>query len=138
MIFTITSVIVFVFVIVMLVTILSIAEKKLLPQGDIRILINDDEDKSPTLKPGGTLLTALTSEKIFLPSACGGGGTCGMCTCQVKSGGGTILPTELSHISRADAKDDWRLACQVKVRENMNILIPEEIFNINKCECTVR
>ena len=138
MIFTITSVIVFVFVIVMLVTILSIAEKKLLPQGDIRILINDDEDKSPTLKPGGTLLTALTSEKIFLPSACGGGGTCGMCTCQVKSGGGTILPTELSHISRADAKDDWRLACQVKVRENMNIHIPEEIFNIKKWECTVR
>ncbi|MBC8213399.1 MAG: NADH:ubiquinone reductase (Na(+)-transporting) subunit F [Candidatus Marinimicrobia bacterium] len=138
MIITVASVVVFVFVIVLLVTVLSFAEKKLLPQGDVKILINKDEDKSPIVKPGGNLLTALTSEKIFLPSACGGGGTCGMCTCKVLSGGGKILPTELGHISRTEAKEDWRLACQVKVREDMDIHIPEEIFNIKKWECTVR
>jgi Na+-transporting NADH:ubiquinone oxidoreductase subunit F len=138
MIITITSVVVFVGIIFLLVTVLNTAEKKLLPQGDIKILINDDEEKSPILKPGGTLLSALTNEKIYLPSACGGGGTCGLCKCKVTSGGGQILPTELSHISRAEAKDNERLACQVKVREDMEIQIPEEIFNIQKWECTVR
>ena len=138
MVVTLASIVVFVLIIIILVAILNLAERKLLPQGEVRILINDDEEKSPKVQPGGTLLTALSGQKIFLPSACGGGGTCGMCTCKVLEGGGQILATELSHISRAEAKDNVRLACQVKVRESMNIQIPDEIFSIKKWECTVR
>ena len=134
----ISSIVVFTSVMLTLVYLLSVAEKKLLPQGDVRILINGDEEKSPTLKPGGTLLSALATQNVFLPSACGGGGTCAMCLCQVNSGGGQILTTELGHISRNDAKNNWRLACQVKVKENMDITIPDEIFNIQKWECTVK
>ncbi len=138
MIVTIASVLVFIAIILILVSILNLAEKKLLPQGKVKILINDDEDKSPTVKPGGTLLNTLTSLNIYIPSACGGGGTCGLCKVQVETGGGQILPTELNHISRSEAKEHWRLACQTKVREAMKIHVPEEIFNIQKWECTVR
>ena len=115
-----------------------IAEKKLVPQGDVKILINGNEDKSPTVKPGGTLLAALSAQNVFLPSACGGGGTCAMCKCQFHEGGGDILPTELTHISRSEAKENWRLACQVKVRNDMDIQIPDEIYSIQKWECTVK
>ncbi len=138
MLITLTSVIVFSAVILLLVLILTFAESKLLPQGAVKILINQNEDKSPTVNPGGTLLSALSAENIFIPSACGGGGTCAQCICQVHSGGGQILTTELNHISRKDAKDDWRLACQVKVRENMEITVPDKIFSIQQWECTVR
>ena len=138
MLITLTSVIVFSAVILLLVLILTFAESKLLPQGAVKILINQNEDKSPTVNPGGTLLSVLSAESIFIPSACGGGGTCAQCICQVHSGGGQILTTELNHISRKDAKDDWRLACQVKVRENMEITVPDEIFSIQQWECTVR
>ena len=138
MLITLTSVIVFSAVILLLVLILTFAESKLLPQGAVKILINQNEDKSPTVNPGGTLLSALSAESIFIPSACGGGGTCAQCICQVHSGGGQILTTELNHISRKDAKDDWRLACQVKVRENMEITVPDKIFSIQQWECTVR
>ena len=138
MLITLTSVIVFSAVILLLVLILTFAESKLLPQGAVKILINQNEDKSPTVNPGGTLLSALSAESIFIPSACGGGGTCAQCICQVHSGGGQILTTELNHISRKDAKDDWRLACQVKVRENMEITVPDNIFSIQQWECTVR
>jgi Na+-transporting NADH:ubiquinone oxidoreductase subunit F len=138
MIITLSSVIVFVIIIILLVTILNIAEKKLLPQGAVKILINGDNEKSPSVSPGSTLLTTLSNQKIFLPSACGGGGTCGMCTCKVHSGGGQILPTELNHVSRQEARENIRLACQVKVREDMDVQIPDEIFNIQKWECTVR
>ena len=134
----ISSIVVFTSVILILVYLLSVAEKKLLPQGDVKILINGDEEKSPTIKPGGTLLSALATQNVFLPSACGGGGTCAMCICQVNSGGGQILTTELGHISRSDAKDNWRLACQVKVKQDMEIQIPHEIFSIKKYECKVR
>ena len=138
MLITLTSVIVFSAVILLLVLILTFAESKLLPQGAVKILINQNEDKSPTVNPGGTLLSVLSAESIFIPSACGGGGTCAQCICQVHSGGGQILTTELNHISRKDAKDDWRLACQVKVRENMEITVPDKIFSIQQWECTVR
>ena len=138
MLITLTSVIVFSAVILLFVLILTFAESKLLPQGAVKILINQNEDKSPTVNPGGTLLSALSAENIFIPSACGGGGTCAQCICQVHSGGGQILTTELNHISRKDAKDDWRLACQVKVRENMEITVPDKIFSIQQWECTVR
>ncbi|PIE03528.1 MAG: NADH:ubiquinone reductase (Na(+)-transporting) subunit F [Acidobacteria bacterium] len=132
------GIIVFSFVILSLVGILTVLEKNLVPQGDVQLLINDDEEKSPQVSPGTTVLTALGSNGIFLPSACGGGGTCAMCKCQITEGGGEILPTELTHISRKEARDHWRLACQVKVKGPMKIHVPEEIFSIQKFNCTVR
>ena len=92
------SIIIFIAVIFFLVTIILLAEKKLVPQGNVKILINGDEDKSPTVKPGSTLLSVLSNQNVFLPSACGGGGTCAMCKCQINSGGGDILRTEFTHI----------------------------------------
>ncbi|RMF07690.1 MAG: NADH:ubiquinone reductase (Na(+)-transporting) subunit F [Candidatus Neomarinimicrobiota bacterium] len=133
-----SGIIIFTGLILILVLLLNLAEKKLLPQEEVTILINDDQDKAVQAMPGGTLLTTLARQNIFLPSACGGGGTCAMCKCQVLAGGGDILPTETNHINRKQAKEHWRLACQVKVKENMKIHIPEEIFNIRKWECTVR
>ena len=133
-----SSIIVFTIVIFFLVMLLTFAESKLLPQGEVEILINDNKEKSPRVNPGGSLLNILSQKGIFIPSACGGGGTCAQCICQVHNGGGEILTTELNHISRNDAKKDWRLACQVKVRENMKISIPDEVFSIQKWECTVK
>jgi len=124
-------------VIISLVLIINFAESKLLPQGDISILINDDSDSEVKTRPGSTLLSVLAGQTIFLPSACGGGGTCAMCKCQVLEGGGDILPTETGHISRSEAKENWRLACQVKVKQDMKIHVPEEIFSIQKWEATV-
>ncbi|MED5433840.1 MAG: NADH:ubiquinone reductase (Na(+)-transporting) subunit F [Candidatus Neomarinimicrobiota bacterium] len=135
---TLLSVLIFSGVILILVLMLNLAESKLLPQGDVSININGDDDKSLQVRPGSTLLSALATENIFLPSACGGGGTCAMCKCQVNEGGGEILPTEKGHISRAEAKENWRLACQVKIKENMKVHVPDEIFNIQKWDCTVR
>jgi len=131
------SIAIFSGVILLLVLILNFAESKLLPKGEVTIKING-EDKSITTRPGATLLSALGGENIFLPSACGGGGTCALCKCQVIDGGGDILPTETGHINRTEAKENWRLACQVKIKEDMNIHVPDEIFNIKKWECTVR
>jgi Na+-transporting NADH:ubiquinone oxidoreductase subunit F len=111
---------------------------RMLSEGEVLILINDDKEKSPTVPAGGTLLASLAGSQIFLPSACGGGGTCAMCKCQVFEGGGDILPTETTHISRAQADDHWRLACQVKVKENMKIKVPDEVFGVQKFNCTVR
>ena len=124
-------------VIISLVLIINLAESKLLPQGDVSILINDDSDSEVKTRPGSTLLSVLAGQTIFLPSACGGGGTCAMCKCQVLEGGGDILPTETGHISRSEAKENWRLACQVKVKQDMKIHVPEEIFSIQKWEATV-
>tara|TARA_B100000029_G_C17548592_1_gene949333 strand:+ start:646 stop:1875 length:1230 start_codon:yes stop_codon:yes gene_type:complete len=135
---TISSVFVFSLVILILVILLGVAEKKLLPQGDAKILINGDDEKSPTVKPGGSLLSSLAGHNVFIPSACGGGGTCSQCKCQVISGGGDILPTEVSHFSRSEIQDNYRLACQVKVKGDMKIKIPDEIFSIKKWVCTVR
>jgi Na+-transporting NADH:ubiquinone oxidoreductase subunit F len=106
-------------------------------KGDCKILINN-ETEPLTVAGGGTLLTALSNSKIFLPSACGGGGTCAMCKCQILEGGGDILPTETGLISRGEQKEHYRLACQVKIRQDMKIRIPDEIFKIQKFECTVR
>ena len=124
-------------VIISLVLVINLAESKLLPQGDVSILINDDSDSEVKTRPGSTLLSVLAGQTIFLPSACGGGGTCAMCKCQVLEGGGDILPTETGHISRSEAKENWRLACQVKVKQDMKIHVPEEIFSIQKWEATV-
>jgi len=133
----ITSVAVFSFVIILLVFILLQVKARVTQQGDCKIYINDE--KEPLSVPSGsTLLSTLSDSKVFLPSACGGGGTCAMCKCQVLEGGGDILPTETGLISRGEQKENVRLACQVKIRQDMKIRIPEEIFKIQKFECTVR
>jgi len=130
------SIAVFTGIVLVLVLILNFAESKLLPQSDMKITVNNEREI--LVRPGGTLLNALASDTIYLPSACGGGGTCAMCRCQVLDGGGEILPTETGHINRNDAKENWRLACQVKVKENMKIQVPDEVFSIQKWDCTVK
>jgi len=134
---TVAGILVFTGVIIALVLILNFAGSRLLPEGEVSIVINNDESSAIRTRPGRTLLSALSGESVFLPSACGGGGTCAMCKCQVFDGGGEILPTETGHINRVEAKDHWRLACQVKIKSDMKIHVPEEIFSIQKWECTV-
>ena len=131
------STFVFTGIILVLVVILNYATSKLVATGDVKILINGDDEKSITTPAGATLLQTLAAEKIFLPSACGGGGTCGMCTCVVEAGGGEVLSTEKPHLTRTEIKENVRLTCQIKVKSDMDIRIPEEIFNIQKWECEV-
>ena len=121
--------------ILVLVTILLVAKAKLLPSGKVKIKINGK--KEIEVETGSTLLTTLGNEKIFLPSACGGGGTCIQCECHVQSGGGEALPTEVPNFTRKQLAEGIRLACQVKVKEDMEITIPEEIFGIKKFEAKV-
>ena len=118
------AVLVFVSVIMALSFMLITARKKLVPQGNVKIIVNGDTENPLIASPGSTLLGALSDVNVFLPSACGGGGTCAMCECHVDSGGGDILPTELNHITRKEAAENMRLSCQVKVREDMEIRIP--------------
>lgn len=122
-------------IILALTLMLLFAKAQLIPSGDVSISINGEKDLST--KPGSTLLSTLSADGIFLPSACGGGGTCAMCKCQVIDGGGDILPTEVNYFTRKEVQEQWRLACQVKVREDMKINVPEEIFGIKKWECEV-
>jgi Na+-transporting NADH:ubiquinone oxidoreductase subunit F len=129
------SAIIFSVIIILLATMLMVAAKRLVKQGNVRLNINGERDVE--IEAGGTLLNALQDQQLFLPSACGGGGTCAMCKCQVHEGGGEILPTETGHIKRKDQKDNWRLACQVKVKEDMVVEVPEEVFGIKKWECEV-
>jgi Na+-transporting NADH:ubiquinone oxidoreductase subunit F len=118
--------------IILLVAVLSYAESKLVNKGKVKIIINDDEEKSPEVEAGGNLLATLANQNIFLPSACGGQGTCAMCTCQVLEGAGDPLPTEEGQLTRAQLKQNIRLACQIKVKNDLKIYIPEEIFkNLN-------
>jgi len=124
-------------VILVLVLALLAASNKLVSTGKVKVLINDDESKSLEVEAGSTLLNTLSSNGLLLPSACGGGGTCGVCRCQVVEGGGDLLPTEEGHISRKESKDHWRLSCQVKVKQDMRIQVPAEIFSIDKWECEV-
>ncbi len=130
------SIAIFLLVILVLVSILLYAKKKLSPSGEVTIDINKGNLKL-VVEPGNTLLGTLGAQKIFLPSACGGGGTCAMCKCQVHDGAGTILPTETGSFTRKEAQNNWRLACQVKVKEDMSMSIPQEILGIKKWECTV-
>jgi Na+-transporting NADH:ubiquinone oxidoreductase subunit F len=125
----------FLVVTLLLVGLLLYAKAKLSPSGKIKILINGE--RTLEVDGGSSLLTTLGNAGVFLPSACGGGGTCVQCKCQVMTGGGNILPTELPHFSRKQVADNWRLGCQVKVREDMEIKVPEEVFGIKKWECTV-
>ncbi len=130
------SVVVFLVIIMMLVSILLFAKKKLTPQGKVHIDINDGKKEFDT-DPGSTLLSTLSENELFLPSACGGGGTCGMCKCQVESGAGTILPTETGFFTRKEIQDNWRLGCQIKVKDNIKMYVPEEVMGIQKWECEV-
>jgi Na+-transporting NADH:ubiquinone oxidoreductase subunit F len=129
------SIVVFLVVMLLLVGVLIYARMKLVPQGRVNININDDKELE--VDPGSSLLTTLAVNGIFLPSACGGGGTCAMCRCQVLEGGGSILPTETGYFTRKEQQNHWRLGCQVKVRENLKIQVDPHIFGIKKWECEV-
>ena len=119
-----------------LVTMLLVAKEKLLPSGPVKLVINGEKDVE--VSSGDTLLTTLGNNKIFLPSACGGGGTCVQCRCQVLEGGGEILPTEEPHFTRKEISEGWRLGCQVKVKQDMKIEVPEEVFGIKKWQAKVK
>ena len=121
-----------------LVGLLLVARNRLVASGTVKILINDDESKAITTAAGGTLLATLANNGIFVPSACGGKGTCGVCKAHVYEGGGALLPTETSHVSRGEAREHVRLTCQVKVKEDMRIGLEPEIFSVRQWQCTVR
>ena len=124
-------------IVLILVLVILFAKSKLVASGDITIGINDDPEKAITTGAGGKLLGVLANSGIFVSSACGGGGSCGQCRVVIKSGGGDILPTELDHISKGDARKGCRLSCQVNVKNDMEIELDEEIFGIKKWECEV-
>ncbi|HNR42883.1 MAG TPA: NADH:ubiquinone reductase (Na(+)-transporting) subunit F [Bacteroidales bacterium] len=128
------SVVVFLIIILLLVMMLLFARDRLLPKGNVKLQVNDRELE---VSQGGNLLSTLSGNGIYLPSACGGAGTCGMCRCQVVSGGGSILPTEVVFFTRKEQQNNWRLGCQVKIRDNMSIRLPESVFGIRKWECEV-
>lgn len=128
------SAVVFFTLILLLVSILLYAKAKLSPGGKVKLDVNGNILE---VEAGSTLLTTLSNNKIFLPSACGGGGTCAMCKCQVLEGGGEILPTEVGYFTRKQIQEHWRLGCQVKVKNDMKIKVPEEVFGIKKWECEV-
>ncbi len=131
------GVVMFTLIILALVLVILFAKSKLVPSGDITISVNQDADKAITTAAGSKLLSVLASNGIFVSSACGGGGSCGQCRVKIKSGGGDILPTELDHISKSEAREGERLACQVNVKSDMDIELPEEIFGVKKWECDV-
>lgn len=127
----------FTIIVVLLVLVILFAKSKLVSSGDVTISINGDPEKAVTTAAGGKLLGALADQGIFIPSACGGGGTCGQCRVDVHSGGGDILPTEEGHINKREAKAGCRLACQVAVKQDMEIEVEDEIFGVQQWECEV-
>jgi len=129
------TVIAFLIITLLLVGLLLVVKQKLSPSGPVKITINGE--KEIEVASGGSLLSTLGNSKIFLPSACGGGGTCIQCECHVNSGGGEALPTEVPHFTRKELQHGARLACQVKVKQDMDITIPEEVFGIKKWEAVV-
>ena len=128
----------FTVVVMLLVTVILLARSKLVSSGDVHIEINGELDRSIRVPAGGKLLNTLADAGIFLSSACGGGGTCAQCKCQVIDGGGSMLPTEAGHFTRGQAKENWRLSCQVAVKQNMKIEIAPEFFGVKQWETTVR
>ncbi|MDE6040000.1 MAG: 2Fe-2S iron-sulfur cluster binding domain-containing protein, partial [Muribaculaceae bacterium] len=126
---------IFLLVTILLVIVLLVAKRYLVQSGDVEITIN--KDRTVTVSTGKPLLSTMADQNIFLPSACGGKGSCGQCRVQVLEGGGEPLPTETVHFSRREVKDHWRLACQVKVKNNMDIKVPESALSVKEYECTV-
>ena len=124
-------------VVLMLVGIILVARSRLVATGDVRILINEDEDRSLNIPAGGKLMNVLADSGIYVSSACGGGGTCAQCRVKVYEGGGDILDTEREHISRREARDGERLSCQVTVKQDMKIEVPAEVFSVRRWECEV-
>ena len=131
----ISAIIIILVVILLLVALLLVLRAKLMPQGNVKITINDD--KTMEVPTGGTLIATLGEQGIHLPSACGGKGSCGQCKCRVVKGGGEILPTEKGFFSRKQQQEGWRLGCQVKVKEDLSLRLPESILSIKEYECTV-
>ncbi|MBR0538900.1 MAG: NADH:ubiquinone reductase (Na(+)-transporting) subunit F [Bacteroidales bacterium] len=129
------SIAVFLGIVLLLVALLLWVRNKLMPKGKVKITINDD--KQLEVQPGNSLLTTLADEQVFLPSACGGKGNCGQCKCRVVEGGGTILPTEVGFFTRKQIQDHWRLGCQVKVKEDLKIVVPQSVLDVKEYECTV-
>lgn len=130
-----TSVIIFLLITLLLVVVLLVAKKYLVPSGKVHITINGDT--TVEVETGSSLLSTLAAERIYLPSACGGGGSCAQCRCQVLEGGGEILPTEKVHFSRKEQQAHWRLGCQVKVKNDMSIKVPEAVLGVKEWECEV-
>ena len=128
----------FFFIVIALVLVIVFARSKLVAIGNVKIVINDAEEKALEVPVGGKLLNVLAANKIFVPSACGGGGTCGLCKCTVLEGGGDVLPTEISQLNRKEVREKVRLSCQVPVKQNLRIEIPPEVFSAKQWECTVR
>ena len=122
-------------IVLALVAVILVARNSLVSTGDVNIEINGE--KTITVPAGGKLLQTLSETGLFLPSACGGGGTCAQCKCVVNDGGGSLLPTEESHFTKRDAAEGWRLSCQVAVKQDMKIEVPEEVFGVKQWECTV-
>ena len=137
MLIVLSGILTFLLITIILTLLIIFVESKLVYKGKINININGYPENSIETQAGDTLLNTLNENEIFVPSGCGGGGTCGVCKCQVINGGGDLLPTEETHINRKQAKENWRLACQVKVKNNIEIKIPDEIFNVRKMECEV-
>jgi len=121
--------------VLLLVAIILMARSYLVSSGDVSILINGE--KTITVPAGGKLLQTLSEAQLFLPSACGGGGTCAQCKCIISDGGGSMLPTEEGHFSKREAQEGWRLSCQTAVKQDMEIQVPEEVFGVKQWECTV-
>ena len=129
------SVGIFLVVTLLLVIVLLVAKSKLVPSGNVKLTINGEKEAEVPI--GGTLLSTLQGENIYLSSACGGSGSCGQCRCRVVEGGGEILPTETGFFSRKEQKEHWRLACQTKVKEDMQVIVPESVFGVKEWECEV-
>ena len=127
----------FIAIVIVLVTLILIAKHFMVNSGDVTIGINGDPEKAIKVPAGDKLLNSLSSQGIFIPSACGGGGACGQCRCKVLKGGGDVLPTELGHLTKRDVKEGWRLACQVGVRQDMEIELEASVFGVKKWTCTV-
>ena len=132
------GVLIFTGIVLVLVALILLARWRLIPAGQVTIGINNDPDKRLIVDPGGKLLNVLGGKEVFIPSACGGGGTCAQCKVKVKAGGGDILPTETAHINKREAREGYRLSCQVSVKQDMELELPAEIFSISKWECRVR
>ena len=129
------SIAVFLGIVLLLVALLLIVRNKLMPKGKLKITINGEKELE--VQPGNSLMVTLADEKVFLPSACGGKGNCGQCKCRVVEGGGSILPTEVGFFSRKQIQEHWRLGCQVKVKEDLKIVVPQSVLDVKEYECTV-